>query len=167
MHRDTSLFMHTVNLARGSDDICSHFGVHIFLDIFRNKMQNFTSLSNAFDILSYLKILPSTKGSPSLDFHGHIHLKTVIQHNHRRSHVSYSVKPFNHLASLWLGLWYSSRYIWGFWRCLGKHHTPKRIPNIPYLLKLLIYKLVTPGIYLKMVLNLFIYKLYLLEAIKF
>ena len=92
--------MHTVNLARGSDDICRHFDVHIFLDIFRDKMQNFTSLSNAFDILPYLKILPFTKGSPSLDFHGHIHLKTVIQHNHRRSYVSYSVKSVNHLSSL-------------------------------------------------------------------
>ena len=150
MHRDTSLFMHTVNLVRGSDDICRHFDMPIFLDIFRDKMQNFTSLSNAFDILPYLKILPSTKGSPSLDFHRHIHLKTVIQHNHRRSYVSHSVKPVNHLASLRLGLWYSSRYIWGFWRCLAKHHTPKRIPNSPHLLKLLIYKLVTPGIYHKM-----------------
>ena len=28
------------------------------------------------------------------------HLKTVIQHNHRRSYVSYSVKSVNHLSSL-------------------------------------------------------------------
>ena len=83
---------------------CSGLSIPIFLDIFRDKMQNFTSLSNAFDILPYLKILPSTKGSPSLDFHRHIHLKTVIQHNHRRSYVSHSVKPVNHLASLRLGL---------------------------------------------------------------
>ena len=55
---------------------------HIFLNIFRGKMQNFASLANAFDILSYLEIFPSTKGSASLDFHRNVHLKAVIQHHH-------------------------------------------------------------------------------------
>lgn len=159
MQKDPSLFMHSVDLARSSDDIFCGIFFWTFSEVRCKILLHYQIWY--FDILPYLEILPSTKGSTSLDFHGHVYLKAVIQQNHRRSQVSYSVKSVNHLASVWFGFWCSSSYILRLLAMLGITSHPERIPNICHLLKILIYRLVTPQMYLKWFLNSFIYKVFI------